>query len=336
MPPSSIQDPNAPRSSTSSGSGSTADQTRSIRSRTLSKDDISKGPALSISQLPPDSHNAKLFQAPGLPADAQSGQPHLTDSQIIARKMLDHRGPSLDVPLSSSLPSNMDNPGSHDRSSHHLPSQRSNSELGHYSDMQYPHQQSSKGMKGAFNRSSFHPTSLGTIKSNSPTHDHTSPEHGHPHKVSITKISAPTNGVVIPEGYKFGAKEPSPGDQAANERERKAKSKGFWAFGRQCTFHSLDYYLVSSNFGLTAHAPANAPGSPPRAVFGVTIQDSLAVAQIANLPAIVFRCIQYLETKHAEQEEGIYRLSGSSAVIKALKDRFNAGACRRKCSLITI
>jgi len=37
----------------------------------------------------------------------------------------------------------------------------------------------------------------------------------------------------------------------------------------------------------------------------------------------VFRCIQYLEAKHAELEEGIYRLSGSSAVIKGLKDRFN-------------
>lgn len=49
------------------------------------------------------------------------------------------------------------------------------------------------------------------------------------------------------------------------------------------------------------------------------------MAQIASLPAIVFRAIQYLEAKRADQEEGIYRLSGSSAVIKSLKDRFNAG-----------
>ena len=63
-----------------------------------------------------------------------------------------------------------------------------------------------------------------------------------------------------------------------------------------------------------------------RAVFAVPLEQSLAVCQIANLPAIVFRCIQYLEAKKADQEEGIYRLSGSSAVIKSLKDRFNAGA----------
>ncbi|KAJ6625024.1 hypothetical protein B0H10DRAFT_2005409 [Mycena sp. CBHHK59/15] len=66
----------------------------------------------------------------------------------------------------------------------------------------------------------------------------------------------------------------------------------------------------------------------PRAVFGVTLEESLDVAQIANLPAIVFRAIQYLEAKKADQEEGIYRLSGSSAVIKSLKDRFNMGKSR--------
>lgn len=65
-----------------------------------------------------------------------------------------------------------------------------------------------------------------------------------------------------------------------------------------------------------------------RCVFGVTLQESMAVAQIANLPAVVFRCIQYLETKKADQEEGIYRLSGSSMVIKNLKDRFNTGKGR--------
>jgi RalA-binding protein 1 len=65
----------------------------------------------------------------------------------------------------------------------------------------------------------------------------------------------------------------------------------------------------------------------PRAVFGVQLEESLDIAQIASLPAIVFRCIQYLEAKQADQEEGIYRLSGSSAVIKSLKDRFNMGRC---------
>jgi RalA-binding protein 1 len=62
-----------------------------------------------------------------------------------------------------------------------------------------------------------------------------------------------------------------------------------------------------------------------RMVFGVPLEESLEVVQMATLPAVVFRCIQYLEAKKADQEEGIYRLSGSSAVIKSLKDRFNHG-----------
>ena len=86
---------------------------------------------------------------------------------------------------------------------------------------------------------------------------------------------------------------------------------------------SLRALLTQCTF--TADKPA-VPTLAPRAVFGVPLDESLDVAQIASLPAIVFRCIQYLEAKQAEQEEGIYRLSGSSAVIKSLKDRFNAGA----------
>lgn len=63
----------------------------------------------------------------------------------------------------------------------------------------------------------------------------------------------------------------------------------------------------------------------PRAVFGVPLEAALSISQIANLPSIIFRCIEYLEAKKAAEEEGIYRLSGSSAVIKNLKDRFNMG-----------
>ena len=66
-------------------------------------------------------------------------------------------------------------------------------------------------------------------------------------------------------------------------------------------------------------------------MFGVPIQEAVDIARVredSDLPAVVFRCVQYLSSVKAEQEEGIYRLSGSSAVIKSLKDRFNAGQSR--------
>jgi RalA-binding protein 1 len=38
---------------------------------------------------------------------------------------------------------------------------------------------------------------------------------------------------------------------------------------------------------------------------------------------VAYRCIEYLQAKGAASEEGIFRLSGSNVVIKALKERFN-------------
>ncbi|EIW71035.1 hypothetical protein TREMEDRAFT_27278 [Tremella mesenterica DSM 1558] len=83
------------------------------------------------------------------------------------------------------------------------------------------------------------------------------------------------------------------------ERDRKAKSGRFW-----------------QSFGKT-------PEKPFRPVFSVPLSDSISVASVAGLPAIVFRCIEWLEIKSAQDEEGIYRLSGSSAVIKGLKEKFD-------------
>ncbi|CAE7224642.1 unnamed protein product [Rhizoctonia solani] len=140
------------------------------------------------------------------------------------------------------------------------------------------------------NRASYHPSAQ--------HHQERAPS---PDKM---KISGPIGGAPIPAGHRFGDV-----PQVGNDRERKAKSGRFWGFGKAAS-----------------DKPVPTPQAAPvgRAVFGITLQDSLAIAQIANLPAIVFRCIEYLEAKRADQEEGIYRLSGSSAVIKSLKDKFNA------------
>ncbi|KAJ3501668.1 hypothetical protein NLJ89_g9235 [Agrocybe chaxingu] len=122
------------------------------------------------------------------------------------------------------------------------------------------------------------------------------------------KISGPMNGAPIPSGFKFGGKDTPSADSSSasanNDRREKAKSRSFWGFGKG------DKGQPHATF-------------TPRAVFGVPLEEALEVAQVCNLPAIVFRSIQYLQAKKADQEEGIYRLSGSSAVIKSLKDRFN-------------
>ncbi|CAG8583371.1 8871_t:CDS:2 [Paraglomus brasilianum] len=62
-------------------------------------------------------------------------------------------------------------------------------------------------------------------------------------------------------------------------------------------------------------------------VFGVPLDQAIASSRIKEgyeLPAIVHRCVEYLDAKGAAFEEGIYRLNGSASVIKMLKDRFNS------------
>ncbi|KAJ7743185.1 hypothetical protein B0H16DRAFT_1322921, partial [Mycena metata] len=210
--------------------------------------------------------------------------------------------------------------------------QRANSEQGYYPDMQQtpqngtPHRRqhspeqhrtregTAKGFQPTLNTVVSSPITPGPPTSqqqpSAPPPDR-SPSPEKPE--SKVKISGPMHGAPIPSGFKFGGKDAPPPDAAsaaaASERREKAKSRSFWGFGRPGAGSEK------------SHTPIVA--FVPRAVFGVTLEESLDVAQIANLPAIVFRCIQYLEAKKADQEEGIYRLSGSSAVIKSLKDRFN-------------
>ncbi|KAL1925300.1 uncharacterized protein VTP21DRAFT_183 [Calcarisporiella thermophila] len=63
-----------------------------------------------------------------------------------------------------------------------------------------------------------------------------------------------------------------------------------------------------------------------RGIFGIPLEEAIQISKVKEeyeLPSVVYRCIEYLEAKKAEREEGIYRLSGSSSTIKMLKERFN-------------
>ncbi|KAK9764382.1 Rho GTPase activating protein [Basidiobolus ranarum] len=62
-------------------------------------------------------------------------------------------------------------------------------------------------------------------------------------------------------------------------------------------------------------------------IFGSPLEKAVEASRINDgyeLPAVVHRCIEYLDAKGAHKEEGIYRLSGSTSTVKMLKDKFNA------------
>ncbi|KAG6919537.1 hypothetical protein DXG01_005127 [Tephrocybe rancida] len=312
--------PSHPSSTVSAGRSSTSSSAESPTTRRtnrgFSKDDISisKGPAVPISQLPLDQSNAKLFPHPGYGSEeySRSSSPSKhaespIDPQNTAARRIMERGQGLPSSLPDSSP--LSSVSNFNSDSSVGASQRANSELGHYPDLtgrsnRQPSPERHRTRDPHDKPKSFHPT-LNTVVSSptvpSPVERGASPEKLEASKV---KISGPLHGAVIPSGFKFGGKDsPSAADNAA--ADRRVKSRSFWGFGKNGD-----------------KAPASVTYIP-RAVFGVHLEESLDVAQIANLPAIVFRSIQYLEAKKAEQEEGIYRLSGSSAVIKSLKDRFN-------------
>ena len=345
-----------PRSSTSSNDMSAPRNKPLVRGPSRDEvPEIPRGSAVPISLLPPDANNGKPFKSgQGLEDYTGSSSP----SRSVDPSPIDRHGPSaagaFDLQkqkraMERSLPSSL--PDSSPLSNVHAfqadaggLGQRANSELGHYPDLQDnrpgygPNRNSNQRQHSPEQlrtrddgRKSFYPT-LNTLAS-SPTTAVPPPDRVPSPEKQLdgsgkVKISGPMNGAPIPSGFKFGGKEVSSADQAAaaNDRREKAKSRSFWGFGKgngESILHAkgvLAHELFSP--GDKSHLNA---AYPPRAVFGVPLEEALDVAQICNLPAIVFRSIQYLEAKKADQEEGIYRLSGSSAVIKGLKDMFNNG-----------
>lgn len=136
---------------------------------------------------------------------------------------------------------------------------------------------------------------------------HGSSAHGHdgtpatPQRMPAKlPISGPMNGAPIPLGYKFGGKDES---TSVDGHGKKDDKKRFW-----------------QRFG------GDKAKAEYRPIFGVQLTEAVAASAVGErtgLPSVVFRCIEYLEKSDAASEEGIYRLSGSSAVIKGLRDRFN-------------
>jgi RalA-binding protein 1 len=129
-------------------------------------------------------------------------------------------------------------------------------------------------------------------------------------------ISGPTNGTKIQDAGAWGNKTP------ANK-----KSRSIWGPFRASAFVEPSSGVVRHDSVGSGHAGSMEHREPVRAVFGLPLAEAVEYCGPrgvkSGLPAVVYRCIQYLRAQHAEEEEGIFRLSGSNVIIKALKERFN-------------
>ncbi|KAJ4309026.1 Rho GTPase activating protein [Fusarium piperis] len=158
------------------------------------------------------------------------------------------------------------------------------------------------------------------------------PDHHHHH--GFDSLSSQTGKLIS------GPKDPQPisdvgawgnktGLSLPTNDEKKQRKRSFFGFGPKTRSSSegQDSLFGGSEGGSNATPPQNAYQGPVRQAFGAPLAEAVRYNSPTNvnvpLPAVVYRCIQYLDSKDAVLEEGIFRLSGSNVVIKQLRERFN-------------
>ncbi|GAA5802062.1 hypothetical protein HPULCUR_007522 [Helicostylum pulchrum] len=91
------------------------------------------------------------------------------------------------------------------------------------------------------------------------------------------------------------------------------------------TFWSRKKFFPEECIEASSTSSSSTIATPSFQVFGVSLEEAIRLTKISKnfeLPAIVYRCIEYLEAKDAIFEEGIYRQSGSSVQINLLRQQF--------------
>jgi RalA-binding protein 1 len=258
----------APRSSTSSTTPSdhhgllNTGNSRRPLVRGMPRDEMMKTTQLPSIQTGNGASPTKAVDDRGEHSPARSMDPSPVDRQgpggfsdvHIARKLLErgHPAPVHDsFPLSSSLPSTS-SPLDNVNGSLVPTGQRSNSELGHYTDAAGYGRHQQDHFAEQYRR---HHGDMSTFLSATSVPNLALPTDlraPSPEKVEVNgkaKISAPIGGAPIPAGYKFGGKDPSSdpaGTATATERREKAKSRSFWGFGRPGMFLVLSFSFLHS------------------------------------------------------------------------------------------
>ncbi|KAL9621243.1 MAG: hypothetical protein Q9160_004264 [Pyrenula sp. 1 TL-2023] len=170
------------------------------------------------------------------------------------------------------------------------------------------------------------PSTTGSSSTAAPMTSHQpSQEQGHSTGPAIKVISGPVNGGVIQDAGSWGNK--AMYSSSAKEKEhREHKKRSIWGF-RQRSTSDLIMQTNTHNESSSSLVQNHDSKQPARAVFGLPLAEAVEfcspVGLDANLPAVVYRCIEYLRAKDAANEEGIFRQSGSNVVIRALRERFN-------------
>lgn len=149
---------------------------------------------------------------------------------------------------------------------------------------------------------------------------------------SASKASSPTTSAdsssvdTLPTTVSPPATIEEQSEEHIKKSRHKSNRKTFWG-KKMFASHTEN---PTSPHGLTFGTSDYEETCGPNQIFGIPLENAVNVSRVCDhydLPAIIHRCIEYLEARDALTEEGIYRLSGSSAKVKTLKKRFNDGEC---------
>ena len=132
-------------------------------------------------------------------------------------------------------------------------------------------------------------------------------------------ISAPSNGAPIQDAQNWGNR------LAVGPTPVKDKKRSIFGFRGRGGSNDLAPVQINNQLQGSYLEQRSLPAN--RSIFGIPLQEAVEYTQPVGmnvvLPAVVYRCLEYLHEKQAINEEGIFRLSGSNIVIKGLRDRFN-------------
>jgi RalA-binding protein 1 len=147
-----------------------------------------------------------------------------------------------------------------------------------------------------------------------------------PQSQTSKSISAPKNAQVIQDAGAWGNKHNLAPLVVEDKKQKKRSFFGFGSSKPRPAGDSPDVGPNDSNSNLSQMAYEQ--HGPIRPVFGAPLAEAVRYSHPADvpnieLPAVVYRCIEYLDAQNAAMEEGIFRLSGSNVVIKQLRERFN-------------
>ena len=143
------------------------------------------------------------------------------------------------------------------------------------------------------------------------------------HLAQSKAISAPSNGAKIEDVGAWGNKPPA--ISVGNQKEH--KKRGIWGF-REKNLPDINTVQPSETNLSLPQQQYQEQITNVKAVFSVPLAEAVEHCPPRDidvcLPAVVYRCLEYLEARDAASEEGIFRMSGSNVVIKGLRARFNA------------